>query len=424
MVVFRVSGKNLSSLAQELEIKEEDFRKACYRNFFGFDNGIVIYFKAPHSFTGEDVLEFHVHGSDRICELLLSELKKRNILEALPGEFSFRSFMNEKMTLSEAEALHTALSVASESTFSSDLLNLSKSTQEKTKLIFADLESSLTSARGRLESAIDFSEATEEQSEDVLSCQEKLSTLSLRLDEFLTNYENFSISWEKPKVLIIGEPNSGKSSLMNLLLGNERSLVSDIPGTTRDYIEARVKISNQEFIFIDTAGLRGLEGEEIDTLESQGIDRALSLLNDAHIVLWVKPSHKPINKNIEKLLEKYSSLICLESFADISKKEGAFNFQKDSFLIRQKLEKELLPLLTQKKEGQKLDVFLSERQLGLLREVEASVKRARLSLNEGRSLELIAEDLILADKSLKNCQGKELSEDYISEIFSQFCLGK
>ncbi len=419
-----MSGKNLFFLAQELEIKEEDFRKACYRNFFGIDQGIVIYFKAPNSFTGEDVLEFHVHGSDRICELLLEELKKRNILEALPGEFSFRSFMNEKMTLSEAEALHTALSIASESSLSKDLLNLSKNTQEKTKRIFTDLESSLTSARGRLESAIDFSEATEEQEQDVLSCQQKLSVLSRRLDEFLTHYENFSSSFEKPKVLIVGEPNSGKSSLLNLLLGSERSLVSDIPGTTRDYIEARVKISHQEFIFIDTAGLRGLEGEEIDMIESKGIDRALSLLKDTQFILWIQPSHKEKNKNIEKLLNNYDSLLVLESFADISQKEGAFNFQKDSVLIRQKLEKELLPLLASKKNNQKLDVFLSQRQVHLLKEVEFSVKRAMLSLNENRSLELVAEDLVLADKALKNCQGRDLSEDYISEIFSQFCLGK
>lgn len=419
-----MSGKNLISLVQELEIKEEDFRKACYRNFFGIDHGIVIYFKAPHSFTGEDVLEFHVHGSDRICELLLEELKKRNIYEALPGEFSFRSFVNEKMSLSEAEALHTALSIASESHLSKDLLNLSKNTQEKTKIIFSDLENSLTSARGRLESAIDFSEAAEEQEQDVHSCQEKLKHLSQRLDEFLTNYKNFSSSWEKPKVLIVGEPNSGKSSLLNLLLGSERSLVSDIPGTTRDYIEARVKISHQEFIFIDTAGLRGLEGEEIDMLESKGIDRALSLLNDAQFVLWIQPSHKEKNKNIQKLLSKHSSLLCLESFADISQKKGAFNFQKDSLLIRQKLEKELLPFLASKKDNQKLDVFLSQRQVLLLKEVESSVKRATQSLRDNRSLELVAEDLILADKALKNCQGRDLSEDYISEIFSQFCLGK
>ncbi len=419
-----MSGKNLFSLAQELEIKEEDFRKACYRNLFGIDQGIVVYFKSPNSFTGEDVLEFHVHGSDRICELLLEEFKKRNILEALPGEFSFRSFMNEKMTLSEAEALHTALSAASESPLSKDLLNLSKNTQEKTLKIFSDLESSLTSARGRLESAIDFSEATDEQEQDVLSCQEKLTHLSRRLDEFLTNYQNFSSSWEKPKVLIVGEPNSGKSSLLNLLLGSERSLVSDVPGTTRDYIEARVKISHQEFIFVDTAGLRGLEGEKIDIIESKGIDRAISLLNDAQFVIWVQPSHKEKNKNIEKLLSNHSSVLLLESFSDISQKKDAFNFQKDSSLIRQKLEKELLPLLSYKKDHQKLDVFLSHRQVLLLKEVESSVKRAILSLHKNRSLELVAEDLILADKALKNCQGRDLSEDYISEIFSQFCLGK
>lgn len=419
-----MSGKNLFSLAQELEIKEEDFRKACYRNLFGIDQGIVVYFKSPNSFTGEDVLEFHVHGSDRICELLLEEFKKRNILEALPGEFSFRSFMNEKMTLSEAEALHTALSAASESPLSKDLLNLSKNTQEKTLKIFSDLEGSLTSARGRLESAIDFSEATDEQEQDVLSCQEKLTHLSRRLDEFLTNYQNFSSSWEKPKVLIVGEPNSGKSSLLNLLLGSERSLVSDVPGTTRDYIEARVKISHQEFIFVDTAGLRGLEGEKIDIIESKGIDRAISLLNDAQFVIWVQPSHKEKNKNIEKLLSNHSSVLLLESFSDISQKKDAFNFQKDSSLIRQKLEKELLPLLSYKKDHQKLDVFLSHRQVLLLKEVESSVKRAILSLHKNRSLELVAEDLILADKALKNCQGRDLSEDYISEIFSQFCLGK
>lgn len=424
LVVFRVSGKNLDALIRDLEIVESDDRKAKYLNLFGIDQALLIYFRGPKSFTGENVIEFHVHGSDRICESLMNELKKRNVLEALPGEFSFRALMNEKMTLAEAESLHVALSQASNTPMASKLVNLSQAAQSNTDNILSELASALTAARGRLESAIDFSEAAEEQSSDVASAQEKLNTLNQRLDQFLTTYENFSYSIREPKILIVGEPNSGKSSLLNLLLGAERSLVSDTPGTTRDYIEAKVKIQNQNFTFVDTAGIRGLEGEEIDSLEKRGIDRALQFLKEAHAVLWVRPFDQKENAQIKKLLFHHPLVIEVQSFGDRLKSSEALDLRTEDKKLRAHLENTLVKKLHIYRQEKEPEIFLSERQYSLLQQVHDSVKRATLALSEDRPYELVAEDLKLADKALKNCQGKNLSDDYISEIFSQFCLGK
>jgi tRNA modification GTPase len=420
-----VSGKNLSKLRSELEISSEDDRRAKYCNVFGVDQALVLSFLNPKSFTGEDVVEFHVHGSDRICESLLEEFKKRNILEALPGEFSFRAFANEKITLAEAESLHVALSHASQSEASSQLVNLSEHAQKNTAKILAELEASLTSARGRLESAIDFSEAEEEQSADVKSAGDKLSTLVQRLDQFLTTYQNFSFSFLEPKILIVGEPNSGKSSLLNLLLGAERSLVSNIPGTTRDYIEAKVKIQNENFIFIDTAGIRGLEGQpqNIDDIERRGIERAKQLMLEAHAILWVKASHQKENAELKKFLN-HPLLIELQSFGDLSQNPDALDLRNDDKKLREFLEKTLLKKIHNNRQENEVEFFLSERQVSLLKQLHDSVNKSLIALSENRPFELVAEDLKIADRALKNCQGRELSDDYISEIFSQFCLGK
>lgn len=424
LVVFRISGKNLDAISKSLGLTDEDDRKAKYANVFGIDQALILFFKGPRSFTGENVIELHVHGSDRICESLMDELKKLNVLEALPGEFSFRALMNEKMTLAEAESLHTALSQASNSELSSKLVNLSQSAQENTDKILSELETALSAARGRLESAIDFSEATEEQSDDVASCQDRLRELNQRLDQFLTTYENFSFQIREPKVLIVGEPNSGKSSLLNLLVGAERSLVSDVPGTTRDYIEAKVKIQNQNFTFVDTAGIRGLEGEKIDSLEKRGIDRALQFLKEAHAIIWVKPLHQKENLEIKKLLANHPLVIELQSFGDTEKNSSALDLRSDDKKLRSFLENTLVKKLHIYRQEKEPDFFLSERQYALLCELKDYVARATQSLSEDRPYELVAEDLKLADKALKTCQGRNLSDDYISEIFSQFCLGK
>lgn len=424
LVVFRISGKNLGAISKSLGLSDVDDRKAKYGNVFNLDQALILFFKGPKSFTGEDVIELHVHGSDRICESLMIELKKQNVLEALPGEFSFRAMMNEKMTLAEAESLHVALSQASNTAMSSKLVNLSEVAQKNTDNILSELSHALTAARGRLESAIDFSEASEEQSDDVASCQERLKILNQRLDQFLTTYENFSYHIREPKVLIVGEPNSGKSSLLNLLLGAERSLVSDTPGTTRDYIEAKVKIQNQNFTFVDTAGIRGLEGEEIDSLEKRGIDRALQFLKEAHAVIWVKPLQQKENLEIKKLLAKHPLVIELQSFGDREKNSSALDLRSDDKKLRSFLEETLLKKLHIYRQEKEPEFFLSERQYSLLCELKDYVSRASQALSEDRPYELVAEDLKLADKALKNCQGKNLSDDYISEIFSQFCLGK
>jgi tRNA modification GTPase len=430
LIVLRVSGKNLSPLLSDFQLSTEDARKAKYCDIYNIDKAIVLYFKGPHSFTGEDVLELQIHGSLRLCESILEELKKRNVVEALPGEFSFRAFANDKISLQEAEALNLALSEASESSVAQGLLTLSENTKLNTEKLFNLLKSSLCSARGRLESAIDFSEAAQEQKEDVTQTATLLNSLLQACDKFLTHYENYSQSFTTPRVLIVGEPNVGKSTLLNLLMGEERVLVSEKAGTTRDYVEVPVRIRNRKIIFIDSAGIRGLEGtaEEslVEDIEARGIKLALNLIESAHAIIWVQSSNKEKNKNLEKLLNNNSKVFELLSFGDLSKNPQALDLRNESQRLRDFIHKDVLSFLLKEEESfqDKEECFLSQRQSKLVEAFREHIFRAATLLEEGEVLDLAAEELKLADEALKKCCGEELSEDYISEIFSQFCLGK
>ena len=425
LAVIRVSGKSLTALREEFSIPDLD-RTIAYRKIFGLDEGLVLFFKNPKSFTGEDVLEFQVHGSSRTCELILEKLCQRNCLRALPGEFSFRAFLNQKMTLAEAEALHLGLTNLADSSQSPELLNLSDSKQQETQKLLENLAADLTSARGRLESAIDFSEAVEEQQTDLISSQSKLKTLGNSLDKFLTYYQNFSTSWHTPKVLLVGVPNAGKSSLLNLLVGAERSLVSSQPGTTRDYIEAAVTLKNKKFLFIDSAGIREIGGALSDEIESRGIENAIELIGSVQAVIWVRPTNDPAdsqaNSAIAQLLSSHKKVFVVESFGDKGTGPEAVNLLCEADKLRKILEAKLIPAFSEV--SGELEYFLSERQFALLKDVEEKVVSAARDLDLDLPMELVAEKLRDADASLKKCSGRELSDDYIGAIFSQFCLGK
>ncbi len=439
LAVLRLSGKDLSKYCQIFGVETGQERMALYKNFFGLDSGVLLFFKGPKSFTGEDVLEFQVHGNGRICESILKKIQELGALLALPGEFSFRAFYNGKMTLSEAEALNSALSSSADSQMTKQLIALPKIAQVNTNQIFSELESFLTASRGRLESAIDFSEATEEQAEDVDSCIKTLEKLLTALDRFFSAYDNFSLSLSNPKILILGEPNSGKSTLLNLLSGAERSLVSDTAGTTRDYIESKIRFKNNVYILIDSAGIRSeVSGSdaEISSIERQGIDRALQLADDVHALLWVKPAHKNtgIKNDNSFSLEDFVSnakkpVIKIQSFADQvtdgPPSEGLFDFRVQKNEIREFLENKISDVFSKKSDQKEsIDFYVSERQARLLIDVENHVTQALQSLLTERPYELVAEDLRLADEALKKCTGRQLSDDYIGEIFKQFCLGK
>ncbi len=438
--VLRVSGKNLSFLESLFDSSLPAPGSFELKNVFSqgksfLDKALVLYFRAPKSFTGEDVVEIQGHGASAIVESIFEELKNLGVQRALPGEFSFRAVLNNKMTLEEAEAMNFVLKADSlPSKQSSELLGL-KSIPQKTRELFEELKEDLQIARGRFEAAIDFPEAELEQGAEIASGKEKLLKALSTLRFFENAYNSFRKSYSLPTVGIVGNPNAGKSTLLNILVGGEKALVSPIAGTTRDLIEAKIRLpSGRELLLVDTAGIRSFAGplNKNDVLEEKGIQKSLGTIEDSQALVWVRnlsQSEDPefVNK-IQKLKLPVLELFTHKDLLKAGAPEPSFDLVHGSESILRahvfsQLENLVSNSLDSASESSHI-LWLSERQAKELNRVEEFVRSALDSLNGSRPFELIGDDLRAAEAALLAVLGKDLGEEYIGQIFSQFCLGK
>ena len=432
VAIIRVSGKELEHFSSLLADKFPEHRSVIYTRVCSMDNALVSFFKSPESFTGEDVLEVHCHGVASIVDEIIEAFVSKGALKALPGEFSFRAYLNDKMSLQQAELLNRSLGEDNIAPLSaSSMISYTKKNQEQLELVFSDLKKSLDSARGRLESAIDFPEAAEEQASDVVSARESLLSLKKSVNHLLSSFENFSYNSGELTMALVGSTNVGKSTLFNLLSGGERALVSSVAGTTRDYVESRIKLGSQWIRLIDTAGIRESSfSSDHELLEKRGIELSLDILNKAQILICVSKSGQDLDSTIESTLQSLDKKVLrIYSHADQNQDQAgtsAFNFLSDEQALRSFLSDNLESLLSvQKNESTpEVESLLSKRQARLLSDMDALLSEAIESLNNDRPLELVADDLRKMEELLQRCVGKDLSQDYIGQIFSQFCLGK
>jgi len=437
--VLRLSGPDLSSYSSLLGRLPDpgrfEFRRLEISSSSGTvaDEVLLLYFKAPHSFTGEDVLEIQGHGVPALMQSLQERIESFGAMSALPGEFSFRAVMNGKMSLEKAEALQSAFAMEGlGASAASQLLTVGASSEA---LVSTRLESTLKSvvlARGRLEAAIDFPEAEAEQASEVHAGIKLLRDAKARLQMLLTSFENFSAAGSVPCVVICGRPNVGKSTLLNRLAGGNRALVSPLAGTTRDVIEIRLRLpSGREVRVFDTAGLRQLSAHELEVpdrqLEAAGIELSEEILERADLVVWVSRATNP-----ELVPSKFarSRTVSLFSFKDLgvdpnlSLDENFFSFNDLSDVD---LDLRVLGLIEdslQRISGSQGSPIVSKRQFGLLQSALRSVDEAIEALEGLRPLEIGADSLREAESLLRMALGQNLSDDYIASIFQQFCLGK
>lgn len=441
VLVLRISGNNLDFLRNLFDSDLPSPGTFQLKKIVGsdsqlLDQALVLNFKSPNSFTGEDVVEIHTHGVPSLTQEIFERLKDLGVEKALPGEFSFRAVMNEKMTLEQAEALNFVLKADSlPSKQSSKLIALRKipnDVEELMKRLLSDLQK----ARGRVEAAIDFPEAEVEQAVEIASAKKILLEALESLISFQNAYRNFRKSYQIPLVAIVGSPNAGKSTLLNILLGGEKALVSPLPGTTRDLVEGELELPNSKKVrLIDTAGIRSHLSEKSahDELEEAGILKAFDALEDAAAVIWVKNLSK--REEDPRISQKIQSLnvpvVEVYSHLDENPKasaENAFSLINSdrkalkAFIFRG-LEKAFSNSLDSSCENSH-SLWLSERQYRELGLAEGLVRSALGSLEGERPMELVGDDLRDAEKTLLGVLGQELGEEYISQIFSQFCLGK
>ena len=425
--IVRVSGSHVRMVAAGVVGVLPDPRKATLTQFSDevgevIDQGIAIYFPAPNSYTGEDVLELQGHGGSAILQLLLQRCLNLGTRLALPGEFTQRAYLNNKLDLAQAESVADLIdsntAQAAKSAMRSLLGDFSR--------IIHELLAQLIDLRMIVEAMLDFPEE-ELELLDITRRESKLNIIKSKLESTLELAQQGSLLREGAHVAFIGQPNVGKSSLLNCLSGEDIALVSDIPGTTRDVIRQSIQLNGIPLHIIDTAGLR----DAVDIVERLGIERTRSTIAKADVILFMLDAQKGFTDEDKKILQELPEAtprLFIINKIDINRPEVTFSSLKEKdcvFLSAKtgegipKLKDKLLLLIGWHQEA---GVFMArERHVRALQEALEHTNNASKELSRA---ECFAEELRLAQESLNSITGEFTSDDLLGEIFSRFCIGK
>jgi len=429
--IIRVSGHNLADITHRLLGKTPSPRVAEYLPFLDnnktvIDIGLAIYFPGPNSFTGEDVLELHGHGGQVIMDVLLKRVVSSGARIAAPGEFSYRAFMNDKIDLAQAEAISDLINASTEEAARSAIRSLKGDFSKK----IDELLKQLIHTRMYVESAIDFPE----EEIDFLGDGELdklMKALVDNLAQIFSVAKQGCVLNEGMSVVIAGQPNAGKSSLLNQLAGYDVAIVTDIAGTTRDVLKESINIDGMPLHIIDTAGLR----EDADTVEKEGIKRAWKEIESAnHIILVVDYSKGKTNKDQQILeqLPKHLPVTIVYNKIDLREKKPQIiktDTNAEVYLSAKHADGLRLLLehlkLSMGYQGNSDGLFIARhRHLDALARAQAFVADGYSQFSSHMAGELLAEDLRQAQMSLNEITGTFDNEDLLGEIFSSFCIGK
>ncbi len=422
--VIRISGNDAIEIASKLigkDLSNKDGYTITYgtikENEESIDDVLVSIFRAPKSYTGENVVEIGCHGGLYITRKILSLMIGSGARMARRGEFTERAFLNGKMDLSQAEGVNDLINAKDAVNAKSAMHSLKGSVSK----ILKPLEEDLTQIISNIEVNIDYPEY-----DDVHQLTEEeilpMATKWLKeIHQIIDEAQKAVNIREGIDTVILGRPNVGKSSLLNALLEEDKAIVTDIAGTTRDIVEGTVRLDGITLNLIDTAGIH----ESDDVVEKIGIDKSLQALEKAELVIVVLDGSQELTEEDHALLEmtKEKNRIVVYNKKDksivhegisISAINGEVNELTDA--IKQKYENELYLAST--------DTLNNERQIGLAMQAEASMQNALQTLNDGMELDLVTIDLEKAWTSLKEITGEVGKEDLLDEIFSRFCLGK
>lgn len=420
--VIRVSGKLALPIAEKITQKTLKPRYAHYANFYNpqqevIDKGVVIYFNAPQSYTGESVVEFQGHGGVHVLQSVLQLILSHGARQARPGEFTERAFLNDKMDLLQAEAVADLIESRSSSATTAALRSLSGQFSE----VINELQAAVIGLRVYVEAALDFSE----EEIDFLSdgkVEMEIVELREKVNQTRQKAGYGKLLNEGVQVVLVGEPNAGKSSLMNQLLGHERAIVTDEAGTTRDTLEETLLIRGIPVTITDTAGLREAE----NAVEKVGIQRAKAAVQSADLAIWLRDGRTLVDKQPDELAAV--SFIEVHNKADLydPMAKTAENVLAISAKTGQGIEQliaEIAESITQKhsEEG----VFSArERHIQALNVTYSHIETALQYIQSLATAELVAEELRLAQNALSEITGEYRSDDLLGAIFSSFCVGK
>ena len=436
--VIRISGPELKSFASNLLQKPLLPRQASLQSLRDGQNNIIdqllaIYFEAPASFTGEDVLELQCHGGPQLLELVMKRClevgKEIDLCIAEPGEFTLRAYLNDKMDLAQAEAVADLIDAQSEAAVRSAARSLQGAFSDDIN----ELVEEITQLRILVESTLDFPEEEIEFLENA-QAKERLQKVVSRLTHLRASAKQGKILRDGIQLVLVGAPNVGKSSLLNRLAGEEVAIVTPIAGTTRDRVKESITINGVPIHIIDTAGLR----ETQDEVEAKGIERSWDAIRMADLVVYLKDvanSEEESAKDIQLKTEIIAALSPKCPILEVHNKADLLpaNAVVASETLRisaktgvgvEELKNRILEIVgwSTAQEG---GILARRRHLDCLdRAMEHIKKSEQFATNGNNSLELFAEELHLAQDELGKIAGKLLPDDLLGKIFSQFCIGK
>lgn len=424
------NGKSLADIAPSRMVYGNIYEQTANGERAAIDDGMAVFFKAPHSFTGEDTVEITCHGGRLITEYVLTAVLSAGARPADAGEFTRRAFLCGKLDLSEAAALGNLLEAQNINQIHLARGGMRGALTDKTKLLYDALKAMLGSIYAR----IDFPD------EDLadMSGTEMRKTLSDVLSDtrrLAHTYRTGRAVNDGIKTVICGRTNAGKSSVYNRLTGEDSAIVTDIEGTTRDILKETVTLGKTTLRICDTAGLRATE----NTVESIGIERAIAEIDSAELILAVFDTSRELSKDDEDLIDRLSALRC-PVIALLNKSDLSAN--SDTAPIRKRFE-HILEISAKENVGfdrlaELIDSIFIDRDIDLLsdavvadaRQYSALVRAADAlsaaldAITSGVSLDLCCIDIESAMQSLGELEGREVGEDIVSEIFSKFCVGK
>lgn len=429
--VVRISGPEVPAIAKSIVGTVPPARHATHRNFRDsqgevIDNGIALYFPAPHSFTGEDVLELQGHGGPVVLELLLQEVITLGARHAEPGEFSKRAFLNGKIDLTQAEAIADLIT----SHTSAAARSAQRSLQGAFSQQVNELLGELIELRTYVEAAIDFPE----EEIDFLADEKlhaRVAGVVQQVEKTLHTAEQGCLLRDGITLVLAGRPNVGKSSLLNQLTGRDAAIVTDIPGTTRDVLRDQVQVGGVPVQVLDTAGLRLTH----DKVEQEGVARAWGAIDTADVMLLVVEDEAGLTEEDQKILDDAPGglhRIIVRNKVDLTsaKSGGDPKARPTEVRVSAKTGDGVDALLEAIKHTigiaePRKDTFIARRRhLDALRRAHEALVQAQSQFDATVAGELLAEDLRCAQQALSEITGEFTTEDLLGEIFSSFCIGK
>ena len=439
--IVRISGDEALEVADRIFVSKKGNKKvsemASHTIHYGYvkdgedivDEVMLLIMKAPNSYTTEDTIEIDCHGGVLVMQKILETVLKYGARAAEPGEFTKRAFLNGRIDLSQAESVIDIINAKNDYALQSSVSQLRGSVLEKIK----DLRASIIHEIAFIESALDDPEHV-----DIESYPQKLlitvKSLWKTVDKMLESADNGRVLREGINTVIVGKPNVGKSSLLNTLVGQERAIVTDIAGTTRDILEEQIRLRGISLNVIDTAGIRDTD----DVVEQIGVNKSREYVEKADLVIYVVDSSTPLDENDEEIIasiQDKNAIILLNKsdLHQVTTKE----------MLKEKIDRKTIEISAKEQTGiEELETAIQEmffhgkisfndevyitnvRHKNALEETAKSLQMVINSIENGMPEDFFSIDLMNAYEELGSIIGESVGEDLVNEIFSKFCMGK